>query len=292
MPNLPRVVDKARRLAELVPITCAGARPGRRARSGAPATASSARWRRRRPAGRPLLPGHRWRRRRWRLRPPRRRADRHGRAVAYTLHRVAGEVLRLAHRARARNMASMQMVLGRCFAIHRRARHVAEGAADPAPHPLRTAFNRLPRAGLRAGRAAAEAGRRGSPGRGAGGVQSRCASTATGGRPARPCGTCCRCLAPTRCRPTCATTCRARSPQSTAGDRAAAAAHARRPQRGRRSLTRSRSHAGRGAGRQRGPRPIALFGDDASRLLVVAVAAIAKMRSARTAQPSPNASAS
>ena len=286
----------------------AGARPGRRARSGHVRPRHQRAGGGVRPAGRPLLPGHRRKRAGDgdRGRPPRRRADRHGRAAG-RLHAAPGGrggAVRLAHRARARARRRCRPRLGG-VAIHRRARHVADaGAADPAPHHAAHRLQPAARgAGLRAGRAAADAGRRRSPGRGAGGVQAgaprlrgAAAGPAGGRHPGRP-GRAARAVGPALGRGVAR---HARLPvghlrQSAPGDRAGGG-RPRRPQRGRRSLTRSRPDAGRGAGRQRG-------GSAADRAVRrrrqpaagrrCAAAAIARMRSATASSAaSPSASAS
>ena len=264
MPNLPRVVDKARRLAELGadhvlvhdpagaldPGTCDRVINELAEASGLPvglycqgtggnalAMAIEAARHGAEPIATAVLP------------------------VAYTLHRVAGRgAVRLADRARARARRRCRPRLGG-VAIHRRARHVADaGAADPAPHH---AAHRLQPAaggaGLRAGRAAADAGRRRPPGRGAGGVQAgaarlrgAAAGPAGGRHPGRP-GRAARAVGPALGRGVAR---HARLPvghlrQPAPGDRAGGR-RPRRSQRGRRSLTRSRPDAGRGAGRQRG----------------------------------------
>ena len=181
--------------------------------------------------------------------------------VAYTLHRVAGEVLcdaltglGLEHGVDADRVWEASRFIDE---------HVtSQMPALPIPPriTLRTAFNRLP-VGLvvRAGRAAADAGRRRPAGRGAGGVQAgaprlrgAAAGPAGGRHPGRP-GRAARAVGAALGRGVAR---HARLPvrhlrQSTPGDRAGGG-RPRRPRRGRRSVPRPRPDAGRGAGRQRG----------------------------------------
>ena len=192
----------------------AAARPRRRARPGHLRARDQPAARGRRHAGRPVLPGHRRQRAGDgdRGRAPRRRADRHGRAAG-RLHAAPGGgrgAVRGAHRARARARRRCRPRVGG-VAIHRRTRHVADAGARRSRPASRCA---PPSTGCPWGWSPSWT-------RGCGCWAradrldevleefKRCASTAGCRRwpsrwaaswPARPCGTCCRPDAGTRCR--------------------------------------------------------------------------------------------